>query len=215
MDARFGSWDGAYSVGQAAWDIGRPQRAVVRLVESGGFSGRVLDAGCGSGENALYLASAGLDVVGVDGSATAIELAKAKVAASALRVEFVAADACDLDRIPGPFDTVLDCGLFHTFDDQDRVSYVAALARLVRRNGRVQLLCFSDQEPWHAGPRLVTHAEIRAAFADGWRVLEIVPSGSRHDFTSPGRRPGERRSCGQPPDGSPLIAVHRHPRSPG
>jgi cyclopropane fatty-acyl-phospholipid synthase-like methyltransferase len=174
MDARFGSWDGAYSVGQAAWDIGRPQRAVVRLAESAGFSGRVLDAGCGSGENALYLATAGLDVVGVDGSATAIEQAKAKAAGRALRIEFVAADACDLDRIPGPFETVLDCGLFHTFDDQDRVSYVAALAGLVPRDGRVQLLCFSDREPWHSGPRLVTHGEIRAAFADGWRVLEIV-----------------------------------------
>ena len=175
MDARFGSWDGAYSVGQAAWDIGRPQPAVVRLAESGGFSGCVLDAGCGSGENALYLASVGLDVVGVDGSATAIEQAKAKAATRALRVEFVAADACGLDEMPGQFDTVLDCGLFHTFDDEDRMSYVAALARLVRRDGRVQLLCFSDQEPWHGGPRRVTQTEIRTAFADGWRVLEVVP----------------------------------------
>jgi hypothetical protein len=59
-------WDASYRNGPAPWDIGQPQPAVVRLASEGGFAGAVLDAGCGTGENALHIASskvrAGLSV---------------------------------------------------------------------------------------------------------------------------------------------------------
>ncbi|HZP89453.1 MAG TPA: hypothetical protein VFC04_00470, partial [Actinomycetota bacterium] len=45
--------------GSPAWDIGRPQPAVVRLEEAGEITGSVIDLGCGTGENALFLASRG------------------------------------------------------------------------------------------------------------------------------------------------------------
>ena len=44
-------------LGQAPWDIPGPQPAFVALEEAGAIRGSVLDAGCGTGENALYLAS--------------------------------------------------------------------------------------------------------------------------------------------------------------
>ena len=50
-------WDASYCDGPAPWDIGRPQPAIVRLASAGAFAGAVLDAGCGTGENALHLAS--------------------------------------------------------------------------------------------------------------------------------------------------------------
>jgi SAM-dependent methyltransferase len=68
-------WDASYRDGPAPWDIGRPQPAVVRLAARGGFTGTVLDAGCGTGENALHLASLGLDVLGVDVAETALAIA--------------------------------------------------------------------------------------------------------------------------------------------
>ena len=61
-------WDASYQDGPAPWDIGHPQRAIVRLALEGGFAGAVLDVGCGTGENALHIASLGLPVLGVDGS---------------------------------------------------------------------------------------------------------------------------------------------------
>ncbi len=81
-------------------------------------------------------------------------------------------------QLGGPFDTVLDCGLFHVFDDVDRVPYAASLAAVTAVGGRYFLLCFSEHQPGDWGPRRVTQDEIRATFADptGWRVDEIEPA---------------------------------------
>jgi 2-polyprenyl-3-methyl-5-hydroxy-6-metoxy-1,4-benzoquinol methylase len=118
------SWDASYLGGPAPWDIGEPQPAILGLA----FSGTVLDAGCGTGENALHVASLGLSVVGVDVAATALSIAREKAAARGVPAEFVACDALHLDRLGRVFETVLDCGLFHTFDRDERRSYVASLA---------------------------------------------------------------------------------------
>ena len=71
-------WDVSYHHGPAPWDIGRPQPAIVRLASQGGFAGAVLDAGCGTGENALHVASLGLSVLGVDVAETALAVAREK-----------------------------------------------------------------------------------------------------------------------------------------
>jgi hypothetical protein len=68
---------------------------------------------------------------------------------------------------------VLDSGLFHTFDRDERRQYVASLASVTRRGGRLYVLCFSDAGP-DPGPHPVGEAELRAAFA-GWRVVTIRP----------------------------------------
>src|ERR1039458_3801834 len=67
-------WDSSYHDGPAPWDIGQPQPAIVRLASEGGFAGAVLDAGCGTGENALHVASLGLPVLGVDVAETALAI---------------------------------------------------------------------------------------------------------------------------------------------
>ncbi len=153
------SWDASYVGGPAPWDIDRPQPAVARLAEAGAFTGVVLDAGCGTGEHALLLAARGLPVLGIDVAPTAIARAREKAAARGLDVEFRVGDALHLS---GAFDTVLDCGLFHTFDADERRAYVASLAAVTR--GRLFVLCFGEADV----PHPVTEAELRAAFTDGW-----------------------------------------------
>jgi len=66
--------------------------------------------------------------------------------------------------------------LFHTFDDDDRVRYVSGLAAVMSPGGRVFLLCFSDRQPGDWGPRRIREDELRANFADGWRVDSIEPA---------------------------------------
>ena len=72
-------WDASYRDGPAPWDTGEPQPAVVRLASEGRFVGAVLDAGCGTGDNALHIASLGLSVLGVDVAETAVAAARQKV----------------------------------------------------------------------------------------------------------------------------------------
>jgi SAM-dependent methyltransferase len=167
------SWDEAYTHGWAPWDIGRPQPAVVALAEQGQIVEPVLDAGCGTGENALMLAERGLEVLGIDISATAIERAQAKAAERGLAVEFMVGDVLKLADIGRRFVTVVDCALFHTLDDEERGQYVASLAAATVDGGVVHLLCFSDRMPGTLGPRRITQGELRAAFAEGWQVERI------------------------------------------
>jgi SAM-dependent methyltransferase len=164
----------AYRSGEPPWDIGRPQPAIVRLAEEGAIEGAVLDVGCGTGENALYLASRGLDVAGVDAAPTAIERARAKAAEREIRVEFLVADARVLDGLGRTFEVAIDCGLFHTFSDADRVQFERSLHAILRPAGRYFLLCFNEYQPGDMGPRRVTEREIRETFARGWMVDSIV-----------------------------------------
>ena len=158
------------------WDIGRPQPAFAALAAEGRLGARVLDVGCGTGEHVLMAAEAGCDAVGIDISTSAIRLAEAKARERGARARFEVADARRLASPDEPFDTVLDCGLFHVFDDEDRQPFVESLGRVVRSGGHYAMLCFSDEEPPGWGPRRVTQAEIRGSFARGWEVETIEPA---------------------------------------
>jgi len=169
-------WDASYHGGPAPWDIGRPQPAIVRVASEGGFAGAVLDAGCGTGENALHVDSLGLPVLGVDVAETALTTAREKADSRGIDVEFAAADAFHLERVGRRFETVLDCGLFHTFDVDERPGYVASLASVTDHDGTLYVLCFSD-EGSDTGPHPISQAELRASFnpGTGWRFVAIEP----------------------------------------
>src|SRR5580704_8621258 len=168
-------WDASYRDGPAPWDLGRPQPAVMRLASEGGFAGAVLDAGCGTGENALHIASLGLPVLGVDVAQTALAIARAKAGDRGIEAEFAAADAFELERLGRRFETVLDCGLFHSFDGDERPGYVASLASVTKHDGTLYVLCFSDDRP-DTGPHPIREEELRAAFqpSSGWNLVTLM-----------------------------------------
>jgi len=167
-------WDASYRNGPAPWDIGRPQPAVERLASQGRFAGPVLDAGCGTGENALLVASLGVPVLGVDVAETALAIARAKSEARGVEAVFEAVDALRLERLGRRFHTVLDCGLFHSFDDDERFRYVAGLAEVTEHGGTLFVLCFSDQGV-ETGPHPVSRQQLMAPFGpgDAWQVAAI------------------------------------------
>jgi SAM-dependent methyltransferase len=176
-------WDASYHHGPAPWDIGRPQSPVVRVAAEGGFTGAVLDAGCGTGDNTLHIAALGLPVLGVDVAETALAAARQKADDRGIEVEFATADALALERLGRRFDTVLDCGLFHTFDGDERSRYVASLASVTEHDATLYVLCFSDHGP-DTGPHPVSQDALRAAFnpGSGWNVVAIEPDRIRTRF---------------------------------
>ncbi|SFP87026.1 class I SAM-dependent methyltransferase [Amycolatopsis rubida] len=170
-------WDASYQDGPAPWDLARPQPAIVELAAEGAFRGTVLDAGCGTGENALHLAAAGLSIVGVDIAETAVVQAKEKARDRGIPAEFAVGDAFRLSALDRTFGTVLDCGLFHTFDTEERLAYVDSLASVTEPGARLHVLCFRETDG-DAGPHPVARAELEAAFRSeaGWRIETLRDS---------------------------------------
>jgi ubiquinone/menaquinone biosynthesis C-methylase UbiE len=160
--------------GQAPWDIGRPQQAFVDA--AGQITGSILDAGCGTGDNALYFASQGHSVVGIDFLDEPIQRAKRKAAERGSAVNFLVKDARTLNDWSERFDSVIDCGLFHVFSDEDRERYVAGLATVLKPEGRLFLLCFSDEESGTQGPRRISQQELHDTFAQSWVIESLQPS---------------------------------------
>ncbi len=189
------AFENAYE-GTPSWELGRPQPAVVRLAEAGRIVGRVLDAGCGTGETALYLAARGHVVVGIDFAPAAIARARAKAAARGVSATFLVRDALrlgeealrlrELGELGGAFDTVLDVGLFHTLQPADRAAYAAGLRAVIHPGGRCFVLCWSDRNPFGYGPERVRRRDLRLAFRRGWRVERLADE-TLETRLSPGR----------------------------
>ncbi len=158
------------------WDIGRPQPEFVRFQASGRLRSRgaLLDVGCGTGENALFFASKGYPVLGIDLVPRAVEFATQKARERKLRAEFRVSNALELPSIGKTFDVVIDSGLFHTFSDEDRLTYLNSVSRVLRPGGAFAMLCFSEKEPadW-GGPRRVRRDEIETSFDPYLEIEEI------------------------------------------
>jgi 2-polyprenyl-3-methyl-5-hydroxy-6-metoxy-1,4-benzoquinol methylase len=168
---RFTEW---YAQPRPPWDIGRPQTAFVAAAPR--IGPRVLDIGCGTGDLAIWFAEQGRAVTGIDFIDQPLAVARQKAADRGVAVAFLRMDALAVGEIPERFDTVTDCGLFHTFDDAGRAAYVHGLARLLEPGSRLFLLCMSTAEPGSHGPRRVSEAELRDAFRTGWEIESLEPS---------------------------------------
>ena len=123
-------WDDSYAGTPPPWDIGRPQEAFVRLAEAGALRGDLLDAGCGTGEHTILAARHGARALGIDVAGRAIECARAKASERGVDARFRVFDALELASARRrTFDTIIDSGLFHVFDDATRSRYVDGPAR--------------------------------------------------------------------------------------
>ncbi|WP_007023137.1 class I SAM-dependent methyltransferase [Saccharomonospora iraqiensis] len=168
------TFDTAYDEGWAGWVIGQPQPVVAELEQQGWFRGSVLDAGCGTGDNTVLLAGRGHDVLGIDFSDRAVDLARRNAETHGVSVRFESADALALDGAER-FDTVVDSALFHVFGADDRARYADVLHRVCRPGARVFVLALALTDEPSFGPR-ISDAAIRDAFTDGWELEDLSAS---------------------------------------
>ena len=182
------SFDSMYKSGTPPWDINKPQQAFVDLFNGGKIKGPVLDIGCGTGENALFLADHGLTVTGIDFSRHAINKAILKVARKYIctNLTFRIQDLFQLSTNGSKYKTVIDCGVFHIFNHNWRIKYQEKMYQLLQGNGLLALLVFSDKEPLGIGPpHRISKTIIETIFIEHkWKIESITEEKFEHNFPS-------------------------------
>lgn len=165
-----------YRSGDTPWDHGMVDHNLVDVVSSNGIRPcRVLDIGCGSGENAIWLAQQGFDVVACDVSPTAIQQAKDKLQAVGAAVRFLAADFIT-DPIPdAPFGLVFDRGCLHSMDDEgQRKGFVEKVSALLEEHGLwLSLVGNADEGEREIGPPQLTASELVSIVEPHFEILSL------------------------------------------
>jgi len=170
-------WDLPYQTGtETVWDIGHPSTELKRMVETGHIKPcRTVEIGCGTGSDAVYLASRGFNVTAIDIAPTALTMAARKAEKAGVHVTWLLADILNPPSLE-PFDVVYDRGCYHEVRQHDPGAYVAAVKKLTRNRSKILILAGNANKDtyWRfEGPPRVTERDIRSDFANGFRLLQI------------------------------------------
>ncbi|MFX1521548.1 MAG: class I SAM-dependent methyltransferase [Promethearchaeota archaeon] len=168
-------WENAYHA-TPPWDVSHPQKAFMELFRNNEIkTGRILDVGCGTGDNAIFLASKGFTVIGIDIAPSAIRIAKSKAIEHNVKVDFQVLNSLELDLHfnKNEFDDIIDSGLFHTLTNKERPVFAKKIHYVLRNGGNYFMLCFSDKELDRIGPRRISKNEIIQIFSPLFRINYI------------------------------------------
>ncbi len=161
-----------YETGSLPWDQPMPPPEVIALVATLPV-GRALDLGCGLGRAALYLASLGWQVDGVDFIPQALVEAKARASAAGLtaKICFHQGAVTQLDFLHGPYDFVLDVGCAHGLAPHELKTYHRELYRLLKPGAIYLLFAHLNAAENEAEPqRWLDETHLKQVFAEGFRL---------------------------------------------
>lgn len=166
------------SNGRPPWSIGEPQPEIASLIDAGRIHGEVLDAGCGEAFTALRLAELGFTTVGLDQSATAVDLARAEAARLGLaNASFEVADISDFTGYNHRFGTIVDCTLFHSMPVELREGYQRSIVAAAAPAASYFVLVFDSASMPTSGPlNSVSEDELRETVSPFWVIDEIRPA---------------------------------------
>jgi len=149
----------------AVWTESEPPKELVNLIEAGKIKPcKVLDLGCGEGFYAIYLASKGFEVTGIDIAENAIKLAKENATKQDVKIKFMPMDVSDLDKINDKFDFVFEWAILHHIIPEQRQKYVENIKEILNKRGKYLSICFNNQNP---------------DFGAKGKNLRIIPEGAK------------------------------------
>jgi 2-polyprenyl-3-methyl-5-hydroxy-6-metoxy-1,4-benzoquinol methylase len=135
-----------YFRGQTPWDTQVTPPEVMEFIRKTS-PGKALDLGCGTGTNAITLASHGWKATGIDFVPKAIRTARRKAAKAGLDIDFYVADVAKLDMLTDSFDYALDIGCLFTLAEESRIKYAETLAGLLKPGACFMLYAWLPR-PW-------------------------------------------------------------------
>ncbi len=167
-------WDEHYLTGEPPWDTGMVSRELQRVIgELGMDPCRLLEIGCGTGTNAIWLAQQGFDVVAIDWSAVAISQAWEKSQNANVKVRFEVADVLNLPYLGEPFEMFFDRGCYHAVRREDPMAYAKAIVPFLAPHALGLVLAGNAKEPRSPGPPVVTEEEIRRELGSEFDIRHL------------------------------------------
>ena len=166
-----------YVAGETPWDTGVPNPELIRVIETGGLPGSlVLEMGCGTGTNSVELARRGYRVTAVDLADVAIDRAREKATTAGVSVDFRVGDLTQMD-LGGPYDCLVDIGVYHGIRNRDLAGFVRSVERLSRPGTRWLCIAGSANSPRRDGPPVVREEDFRGELGSAFKILDA------HEFT--------------------------------
>ncbi len=167
-------WNHRYRDGDLPWDTGSPSTELQGVLDRNAIKPcRVLELGCGTGTNSVWLARQGFQVTGIDLAPLAVERAERRAGAAGVDVRFVAADVLQLPDLDGPFEFFFDRGCYHAVRRAAPEQYAPAVARQLAPGGRGLILAGNAGEPHEPGPPVVTEEQLRSELGLAFRILDL------------------------------------------
>lgn len=169
-------WEERYRADDLPWDTDEPAPDLVAMVERLGLSGRAVELGCGTGANVVWLARHGFAVDGIDLSPTAIERARARVAAAGVRADLRAGDVLDRGLLPaGAYDLVFDRGVLHVMEGEERPAFARRVAELLAPDGVWVSLLGNQDQAWEGpGPPRWSATDVASAVEGAVVIRELA-----------------------------------------
>jgi cyclopropane fatty-acyl-phospholipid synthase-like methyltransferase len=170
-------YDILYRLGITPWEHEQAPEQLKNLTDGWATpKGDALDIGCGTGNDAVYLAEQGWTVTAVDGVAQALGKARARAQAAGVEVNWVQGNVCLLEQlgIGDAFDLMLDRGCFHDFTDGQRDQYARAVSAVASPGAALFMFAFQPRRRG-LGPRGVTSEELMRHLGQDWELLSSTP----------------------------------------
>ncbi|HLC52632.1 MAG TPA: class I SAM-dependent methyltransferase [Candidatus Nanoarchaeia archaeon] len=166
-------WEEVYANKSTPWDVNQPEDELVNLVKSKLIQPcKVLELGCGHGNDSIFLAKNGFKVTAIDISKKAIAEAKRRAKIAGVKIRFLVEDASRLDLVKETFQFIYDRACFHFIPEEKRNGYLTNIKRLLKKDGYFVLIVSSDQERAR-GPYQFSTENIRQIFGDEFKIIEI------------------------------------------
>ena len=168
-----------YKSGDTPWDIGRPDFNLTEVVTKKPIlSCKVLDIGCGTGDNSIWLARNRFQVIGTDTSDIALEKAREKASKAGVACDFMLVDFLK-NKIEGaPFGFVFDRGCFHSFNSEsDRRRFAQNIAAHLEEAGLwLTIVGNADEHRQGPGPPQRSAGDIVLAVELYFEILSLASS---------------------------------------
>lgn len=179
-----------YKTGDTPWDHGTPDGNLIDMVIQRPIpTCKVLDVGCGTGDNAIWLAQQQFEVTACDISQTAIEKAKERASKADVHCSFIVVDFLNNSIPASNFGFVFDRGCLHSFHtNRKRKRFAKNVARILREDGLwLTLAGNADEQIREFGPPKLTAKKLLAAVEPYFEIISLASGHFGSDQSDPAK----------------------------